>query len=64
MAYAIARTATKNTEINGRTLYLTNIGLWSLDPNHAKLFKSEPSAKEIDSMAFNPGEIRVVEITF
>lgn len=46
MKYAIARTATRNPSINGRTLYLTRIGLWTLDPGNARKFDRRSEAEE------------------
>ena len=34
----MSRIAKKNPDIVGRKLYFSTIGLWTLDPNNAKLF--------------------------
>lgn len=45
MEFIVTRIAKSNPTINGRKLYLTHIGLWSLDPDHALRFKTEAEAK-------------------
>jgi len=54
--YVVARTARENPDINGRTLYMSTIGLWTLDIEHARRFTeaSAQSAKGSDR------ELRVV----
>lgn len=42
--YAITRIASRNPIINGRKLYLTSPGIWSLDPAHARKFKYREDA--------------------
>lgn len=44
--YVIARTATQNPDINGRTLYLTAIGFWSLDLNNAVNYVEKTEAEK------------------
>lgn len=46
MKYVIARTATKNPDINGRTLYFTRIGFWTLDVGNARKFERRFEAEE------------------
>lgn len=43
--YIIACTATKNPDINGRTLYLTTAGFWSLDRENARKFDKRVAAE-------------------
>lgn len=44
--YVVLRTATKNPFINGCTLYLSRIGLWTLDIEHAIRFDTEAAARK------------------
>lgn len=55
--YVIARTAKKNPDIAGCTLYLTTIGLWTLDKRHARKF----GRAEADKHAKTDADYRVVE---
>lgn len=45
--FAVARTATRNPDINGRTLYWTRVGLWTLDPRNARTFEKQSEAAEM-----------------
>lgn len=45
MKFVIARTATRNPQINGRTLYWTQIGFWTLDPACARKFETRSAAE-------------------
>lgn len=42
----IARTATKNPAIIGRTLYLTKSGFWTLNTERARYFETPERAEE------------------
>lgn len=44
--FIISRIATQNPAINGRTLYMTGLGLWSLDRALAKRMSQE-GAEEV-----------------
>lgn len=51
MRYIIARTAQKNPAIKGRTLYLTNIGFWTLDATNAHRFDEAAASAEVKRCA-------------
>ena len=53
--YVVARTARKNPDINGRTLYLTSIGLWTSDTDHAQRY----TEKEALRLKGRDNELRV-----
>lgn len=57
MKYLIARTAKKNPDIAGRTLYLSTIGLWTLDKENARKF----DRAEADKLAKKDADYRVVK---
>jgi len=42
--FLVTRIAQKNPEIRGRKLYLTRIGLWSLDIKYARKFYKRSEA--------------------
>lgn len=44
--WIVSRVATKNPEINGRALYLTGLGMWSLDQKHAREFAERDEAQK------------------
>lgn len=46
MTYLVARTATQNPRINGRTLYVMSVGLWTLDPSRARKFTTRYDAEQ------------------
>lgn len=54
--YVVARTATRNPMINGRTLYLTQFGMWGLDRRNAMEFDSR---SEAESAMGTDAELRV-----
>jgi hypothetical protein len=39
--YVVARTAKRNSDINGRTLYLKRLGFWTLDIEQAVKFANK-----------------------
>lgn len=45
MRYVVTRIACRNPQINGRKLYLSDIGLWTLDLANARRFSSEADAE-------------------
>lgn len=46
MSYVVTRIAKQNPDINGRKLYLTKFGLWSLNPEHARHFDTVERARQ------------------
>lgn len=54
--FIITRTAKRNNAIAGRTLYLTDIGLWSLDKNVAWRFSDQ---SEVQKQIRGDAELRI-----
>lgn len=44
MKYVVSRIATKNPLINGNKLFLSHIGMWTLDVERARHFDTEADA--------------------
>jgi len=44
--FLVTRVATRNPDIEGRTLYLTVMGFWTLNKDNARKFDSRTAAEE------------------